>query len=645
MRLGGGEHEDGLRRRLLERLQEGVPGLFGQHVRLVEDVDLPAAAGRGVGDALAQVADVVDGAVGGGVHLDHVDRGAGGDRHAGLAFAAGGDRRAAALAVERAGEDLRHRGLAGAARADEEVGVVDLVLLDRVAQRADHVLLAHDLVEGARAVASIERGRLGHRGLEPVYPRPGGASGVSESRAPIVTLEAQTAPLGEPPPVPCARAIEALQPADAGRLGRRGDGGAAARLPGRLPQLRHDLRPRLGPRTGARGQPRLRLRPAPHAAPADRPDRAGDDAARRRRDHGDDGHRLRLAGPDRLLRLPPRQPLVRPLDRRRRRRDRPHPRPLPLQRPARLHRPPLHRPLPRRPDRRGQAPPRRLARPRPPRPRRPAPPRGLAVLLRLPGSIWRWTPIRGTDETEKVSLERADTQNAGLSRPAFVRARDTFSVPSLPANRACRRRPDPLAAVRRNHHRQLPLLPDRHPGNGGDAETPHRPGRRRPLRPARARRSAAVAGDGRRARRRRPRLRLPAPALGARHRRRRARARRLRTARRRRPGDHRPLHDAGGGDPGDLRRPRPARLAPARARPPLAPPLAALRRPGRADVPRLAAEPVGPRLARRHRPHQPGRDRVATSPTWSTPAPSSPSAARSPSPTTAPSPASPSAST
>jgi hypothetical protein len=43
-----------------------------------------------------------------------------------------------------------------------------------------------------------------------------------------------------------------------------------------------------------------------------------------------------------------------------------------------------------------------------------------------------WNPPSGTDRTEKVSLERADTQNAGLSRPAFVRARDTFSVPSLP---------------------------------------------------------------------------------------------------------------------------------------------------------------------------------------------------------------------
>ena len=33
------------------------------------------------------------------------------------------------------------------------------------------------------------------------------------------------------------------------------------------------------------------------------------------------------------------------------------------------------------------------------------------------------------EKTEKESLERADTQNAGLIRPAFVRARDSFSVP------------------------------------------------------------------------------------------------------------------------------------------------------------------------------------------------------------------------
>ena len=39
-RLGRRQHEDGVRRRLLERLEERVPRLCGEHVRLVEDVDL-----------------------------------------------------------------------------------------------------------------------------------------------------------------------------------------------------------------------------------------------------------------------------------------------------------------------------------------------------------------------------------------------------------------------------------------------------------------------------------------------------------------------------------------------------------------------------------------------------------------------------
>ena len=125
LRLGRGQHEDRPRRRLLERLQERVPRLRGEHVRLVEDVDLVAPGDRGVGHLLAQVADVVDRVVRRRVHLDHVERGGVGDRHARVALAARGDGRALD-AVQARGEDLRHARLAGAARADEQVGVVDL---------------------------------------------------------------------------------------------------------------------------------------------------------------------------------------------------------------------------------------------------------------------------------------------------------------------------------------------------------------------------------------------------------------------------------------------------------------------------------------------------------------------------------------
>ena len=80
LRLGRRKHEDGVRRGLLERLQERVPGRRGEHVGLIEDVHLAAPADRREGDALAQLADVVDGVVRGGVHLDHVERGGRGDR-------------------------------------------------------------------------------------------------------------------------------------------------------------------------------------------------------------------------------------------------------------------------------------------------------------------------------------------------------------------------------------------------------------------------------------------------------------------------------------------------------------------------------------------------------------------------------------
>ena len=85
VRLGRAEHEHDVVGRLLERLQQRVRGVGGERVRLVEDVDL-AAAERGLdGDALADLADVVDAAVGGRVELDHVQRGRVMDRAARLA--------------------------------------------------------------------------------------------------------------------------------------------------------------------------------------------------------------------------------------------------------------------------------------------------------------------------------------------------------------------------------------------------------------------------------------------------------------------------------------------------------------------------------------------------------------------------------
>ena len=127
-----------------------------QHVRLVEDVDLVAPRHRRVGHALAQVADVVDRVVRRGVHLDDVEARRAVDRAARLARPVR-RRRGALDAVQAGGEDLRHRRLARPPRADEQVRVVHLVLLDRVRQRAHDVLLSDHVGERARSVSAVQR--------------------------------------------------------------------------------------------------------------------------------------------------------------------------------------------------------------------------------------------------------------------------------------------------------------------------------------------------------------------------------------------------------------------------------------------------------------------------------------------------------
>ena len=87
--LGGGHHEDDVVGRLFERLQQRVEGGVGDLVRLVEDVDLVAVARGAVAGGVAQLANLVDAAVGGGVDLDDVDGVAGPDLGAGLADLAG----------------------------------------------------------------------------------------------------------------------------------------------------------------------------------------------------------------------------------------------------------------------------------------------------------------------------------------------------------------------------------------------------------------------------------------------------------------------------------------------------------------------------------------------------------------------------
>src|SRR5262249_5973147 len=120
LHLGGGEDELDVRRRLLERLEQGVESLPAQHVDFIDDVDLETGPGGPVLDVAADLADLVDAAVAGAVDLQHVHVLAGGDAAADLAGVAGRGGRAVD-AVEGLGEDAGGGGLADAAGAGEQV--------------------------------------------------------------------------------------------------------------------------------------------------------------------------------------------------------------------------------------------------------------------------------------------------------------------------------------------------------------------------------------------------------------------------------------------------------------------------------------------------------------------------------------------
>jgi hypothetical protein len=71
LRLGRGQHEHHVAGRLLEGLQQRGGGVGGQHVDLVDDVDLPAS-GRAQGGPGDELTHGVDPPVRRGIELDHV---------------------------------------------------------------------------------------------------------------------------------------------------------------------------------------------------------------------------------------------------------------------------------------------------------------------------------------------------------------------------------------------------------------------------------------------------------------------------------------------------------------------------------------------------------------------------------------------
>ncbi len=150
-------HEDDVRRRLFQRLQQGIKSGFGNLMRFVEDVDLVAVARRSIAGRVAQLANFINAAIRGRVDFNDIDCRTLPNLGAGVAGAAGLRRRPLrraqfSAAVQRLRQDARNRRFADTAMAGEDVTVRNPVLTERVEQRSSHVVLTGDVGKALRTI-------------------------------------------------------------------------------------------------------------------------------------------------------------------------------------------------------------------------------------------------------------------------------------------------------------------------------------------------------------------------------------------------------------------------------------------------------------------------------------------------------------
>ena len=147
--LGGGQNEQHMLRRLLQRLEQGVEGAGRQHMHLVDDINALFQRRGRKGGLLPDVADVVHAVVGSGVDLADIQRrvfqngAAGGTLIAGRAIHR-------MLAADSPGQDLSAGSLSCAPGAGEQISVAYPPGLHLRLQRRGHMLLPEHIVKDQR---------------------------------------------------------------------------------------------------------------------------------------------------------------------------------------------------------------------------------------------------------------------------------------------------------------------------------------------------------------------------------------------------------------------------------------------------------------------------------------------------------------
>ena len=213
VRLGRRQHEDDVRRRFLQRLEQCVESRLGEHVRLVYRVDLVAGLSWLEANPLLQFPHIVHAGVGGSVDLDQVHQPSLVDRPADSTLVAGPPV-LRSQTIDRLGQQTGARRLPRPPRAGEEVGVDHPVVPQRIAQRLDDVILAYYFVEGLGTPLAVQHQVSSSSSREP--SRAPASSSRRKMTGPRVSLRrwampSRTVAYSRPSPLPAKRSKRHLR--------------------------------------------------------------------------------------------------------------------------------------------------------------------------------------------------------------------------------------------------------------------------------------------------------------------------------------------------------------------------------------------------------------------------------------------------
>ena len=156
MGLGGGQHENDMRWRLFQGLEQRIGGTGAQHVNFIDDIDLVLSFVWSVINPFPEVTDVIHTGVAGGVNFNDVQSSAFGDCLTPLTGIAGFALAFVGEAVDRLGENASGTGLAGTAWTAEKVSMRDMTAAQGILQCLGYLFLADHFSQGLRTPPAIK---------------------------------------------------------------------------------------------------------------------------------------------------------------------------------------------------------------------------------------------------------------------------------------------------------------------------------------------------------------------------------------------------------------------------------------------------------------------------------------------------------